>query len=125
MAKRHNYTQKTLKHCRELGRTCGVVERFIPQAGPFGKRIDLFGFIDIICTDKGGEMGNGRGIIAIQSTGPSGHSAHKKTILENENVPKWLEAGGKIELWSWRKLLVRRGGKARTWQPKIEHIKKL
>jgi len=115
MAKRHNYTQKTLKACRDKGRTCGIVERFISQAGPFGRRVDLFNFIDIICISK-------EGIIAIQSTGPSGHSAHRKTILENENVPKWLEAGGKIELWSWRKLLVRRGGKAKTWQPKVEHI---
>jgi hypothetical protein len=82
----------------------------------------LFGFIDLIalCPDKG--------IVAIQSTGPSGHSSHRKAIIDNEwadgiNVAlEWLKAGGKIELWSWRKLLVKRGGKARRWVPKVEEI---
>lgn len=86
-------------------------------AGPFGQREDLFGFIDIIALDP-----DAPAIVAIQSTGPSGHAAHRRTILACEFARQWLECGGRIELWSWRKLLVQRGGKARRWQPRIESI---
>lgn len=113
--KRLNYTQKTLRECRMRGRICDKTERWNAYAGPFGKREDLFGFIDLIALDP-------EGIIAIQSTGPSGHNDHKKKILHNEWALEWLRCGGKIELWSWRKLLVKCGGKERRWYPRIEPI---
>lgn len=120
--KRLNYTQMTLRENRERGRICDKTERWNAFAGPHGRREDLFGFIDLIALDPK------KGIVAIQSTGPSGRSSHQKKILENEwadgyNVAiEWLKAGGKIELWSWRKLLVKRGGKRKRWYPKIEEI---
>jgi len=113
---KQNYTQKTLKFLRDLGCDVDKAEKFNAFAGPFGQREDLFGFIDIIALD------DQRGIIAIQSTGPSGHAEHRKKILDCKFARKWLECGGIIELWSWRKLLVNRGGSARRWQPRIEQI---
>lgn len=110
-----SYTQRTLRECRNRGRICDRAEHWNAYAGPHGLRQDLFGFIDIVCLDP-------TGIVAIQCTGPSGHSSHKKKILENEHAPEWLKSGGRIELWSWRKLLVKRGGKAQRWTPRIEHI---
>jgi len=113
---RLNYTQKTLQHLRKLGCCVEKVEQFNIHAGPFGQKRDAFGFIDIIALDPQ------RGIIAIQSTGPNGHSEHYRTIVKNEFAKLWLECGGIIELWSWRKLLVKRGGALRRWEPRVQEI---
>jgi len=113
---RHNYTQMTLRRLRDEGCCVDKVEKYNPYAGPFGRREDAFGFIDIIA------LRPGVGIVAIQSTGPHGHAEHRRKILTNEFAPLWLECHGCIELWSWRKLLAKPGGKARRWQPRIEAI---
>jgi len=106
-----------MKVCRdELNRVCGKTEHWNPHVPPVGVRQDLFGFIDVIA------ISSIEGIIAIQCTGPSGHADHKRKILENRYAPAWLQSGGKIELWSWRKLKVKRGGKQATWQPRVEPI---
>ena len=117
MSKGLSYTQRTLRECRRRGYNCAVAEKFNAYAGPFGIRQDLFGFIDIIALDV-----SARRIIAIQSTGPSGHARHRRAIIDNPNASDWLRCGGVIELWSWRKLLVKRGGKLRRWEPRIERI---
>ena len=110
-------TQRTLRELRQLGRVCGIVERFNAHAGPFGVRQDLFGFIDIIALDPE------RGIVGVQSCGQS-HAAHKRKILEerNQEALEWLKCGGTIELWSWTKRKLKRGGKALRWVPRIECI---
>jgi len=110
-----SYTQRTLRELRRRGVIADVCERFNPYAGPFGKRMDLFGFIDLIALYP-------QRIVAIQSTGPSGHSQHRKKILESELALEWLKSSGEIELWSWRKLLKKRGGKLKIWQPRVETI---
>lgn len=110
MAKTSN-TQRTLKALRDQGCVCGMVERFNPHAGPFGIRIDLFGFLDIIAVDDT--------IRGIQSCGQS-FAEHDRKILANDVAPKWLAAGGIIELWGWRKLLKKRGGKQKIWVPRIK-----
>jgi hypothetical protein len=119
MAKRILYTQRTLKELRKRGLVCGIVERFNQFGGQFGVRIDLFGFVDLLAMDI-----IRRKIVAIQSTGQHGHAAHKKKIVGEcrKNAKLWLRCGGLIELWSWRKLLVKRGGKQRQWVPRIEQI---
>jgi hypothetical protein len=92
-----------------------MVEKFNPFAGPHGVRIDGLGFIDIIALDPG------RGIIGIQSCG-SAFSTHYKKLTDSdctENVIEWLRCGGKVELWSWRKLKLKRTGKAKRWMPRI------
>lgn len=118
MAKGLSPTQRTLKELRQQGRICGIVERFNHYAGPHGLRMDLFGFIDLIalCPE--------RGIIGVQCCGQTGHAAHKQKIVGEccEESLTWLECGGKIELWSWRRVKVKRGGKAVRWSPRIEEI---
>jgi len=110
-------TQRTLKALRDMGRTCGIVERFNQYAGPHGVRQDLFGFIDIIALDSI------KGIVGVQSCGQS-HSAHKKKILGEcrDLAIEWLKCGGTIELWSWTKRVMVRGKKAVRWTPRIEEI---
>jgi len=106
-------TQRTLKAMREQGRLCGIVERFNTNVGKFGIRQDLFGFIDIIAIDPVD------GIVAIQSCG-QGYSDHvlKLTGERNEAVFEWLKHA-KLELWAWRKVKIKRGGKAMRWTPRV------
>lgn len=107
-------TQRTLKALRDRGLLCHIVEKFNPHAGPFGIRQDCFGFIDIIALDEG------RGIIGVQSTGQAFNSHKNKIIIDKEIECKaWLLCGGKVELWGWRKLKAKRGGKAMRWKPRI------
>lgn len=106
-------TQRTIKAMRDQGRKCGIVEKFNRFVGPHGIRQDLFGFIDIIAIDPDD------GIIAIQSCGQdfSGH-IKKMTEERNENLFEWLKHS-KVELWGWRKVVLRRGAKAMRWKPRI------
>jgi len=88
-----------------------MVERFLPHAGPFGKSVDLFGCIDIIAITP-------RGICGIQSCG-NDFAGHDKKILVNEFALEWLRAGGTLELWAWRRVKYKRGGKLVVWRPRI------
>jgi hypothetical protein len=85
------------------------------SAGIPGVRQDCFGFIDYLCIDPID------GVVAVQVTAPSGWSEHKARILRNVYAARWV-GFDKIELWTWRKLLKKRGGKARVWTPRIETI---
>lgn len=107
-------TQRTLKALREMGRECGIVERFNPHVGPHGIRQDLFGIIDIIALEPNG------GIVGVQSTGQDFANHYRKLTEEKKNFSlAWLRAGGTLELWGWRKIKVKRGGKAMRWEPRI------
>jgi len=105
-------TQRTLRQLRQEGFICGIVERFNPYAGKFGVRQDLFGIIDIIAIKHDA-------ICGIQSCG-SDFAEHNRKILENEFAPEWLKAGGDLELWGWRKIKIKRGGKAMVWRPRVK-----
>lgn len=107
-------TQRTLKANRELGREPWIVERFIPGI-PHGKRIDCYHFMDLLAISPQD------GIVGIQSCG-QGYSEHVKTILAEPRVKTWLHSGGKAELWGWRKLKRKRGGKAMIWMPRVADI---
>jgi len=111
-------TQRTLRALRAEGRIVGTVERWNPHVGPHGIRQDLFGFIDLIALDPQ------RGIVAIQSCGKS-FSQHVRKILDSDCTQaaiEWLRCGGRIEVWGWRKVKLKRGGKAKVWRPRIREI---
>ena len=120
MAKRGlSSVQRTLRACREQGRFVEKVEQWVSYGKaepgkPAGTRRDAFGFIDIIAIDTDA-------IVAIQACTQTG-KAHREKILDCEYSLAWLKAGGKCELWIWRKVKVRRGMKRERWTPKIEYI---
>ena len=120
MAKRGlSNVQRTLRACREQGRFVEKLEQWISYGNskpgmPFGTRRDAFGFIDIMAIDT-------NDIIAIQVC-TSSRAEHYRKIMENEYSLSWLRAGGKIELWSWSKRKLKRGGKAVKWTPNIKII---
>lgn len=113
-------TQRTIKALKNLGRTCAIVEKWNPYAGPHGVRQDLFGIIDVLALDPE------RGVVGVQCCAGSGFSAHLRKITEEraQETLDWLSTPGtSLELWAWRKIKKQRGGKAMIWQPRIKQIK--
>ena len=120
MSKGLSPTQRTLRELRKQGRMVDVCERWIvnPKHPAGGFRKDLFGFVDLVVLDPD------QGIVGIQSCGQS-FAEHLRKIMDSEctdNVIEWLQCGGKLELWGWRKLKLKRGGKAMRWTPRIKEI---
>lgn len=111
-------TSRTMNHLRRNGATCAVVEKWNQFAGPHGIRQDLFGFVDVLVLDPQ------RGFIGVQCCARSGHAAHRKKILSDctDHAIEWLKCGGHIEIWSWAKQKIKRGGKAERWVPKVEAL---
>lgn len=106
-------TSRTLKYLRSQGWEADIVERFNPHAGKFGQRKDLFGVIDIIALSE-------HGITGVQSCGQA-FSEHDKKILDEPLSLAWLQHGGALVLIGWRKVKLKRGGKAMRWSPRIKH----
>lgn len=117
MAKGISNTSRTLEYVRSQGWLADKVEYFNPYAR---KRKDMFGFADIVALGE-------NSIIAIQSCGSS-FSEHFKKITEEphvaENALKWLDCKGRILLIGWRKVKLKRGGKAMRWKPRIHEFSK-
>ena len=105
-----------MKLLRDQGQICWIVERFISQAGPHGKRIDLFNIIDIISLTAHATIG-------IQSCG-SGFSAHleKLTVDKADETITWLNGPRELHLYGWRKTKLHRGSRAMRWRPRIAQI---
>ena len=98
---------------------CAIVERFNAHVGPHGIRQDLFGIIDVLALDPG------RGVVGVQSCGGS-FAAHEHKLLEEraQECIDWLSTPSTgLELWGWRKVKLRRGGKALHWQPRVREFR--
>jgi len=114
-----SHTQRTLKELRRQGCMCAIAERWIPNpkhpGGGFRK--DLFGFIDVLALTPRGR------ILAVQSCGSS-FSEHRRKLFGEcrDVVAEWLNCGGLVELWGWRKVVKERGSKVRIWRPRVERI---
>lgn len=89
-------TQRALADLRKLGFTAGVVEKWNPHAHI---RQDLFGCIDIVAVFPG------FGVLGVQATSGEGgnHAARRAKSIAEPRLRKWLEAGGRFEVWSYRK----------------------
>lgn len=89
-------TQRALADLRKLGFTAAVVERWNPHAKI---RQDLFGCIDIIAVFPG------FGVLAVQATSGEGgnHAARRAKAIAEPRLRKWIESGGRFEVWSYRK----------------------
>ena len=113
-------TQRTIRELKAEGRILDICEKWVrnPKIPGGGFRKDLFGFLDIIVLDRVD------GIVGIQSCGQS-WKAHVDKIMDSEcteNVIEWLMCGARLELWGWRKLKLKRGGKAMRWKARVAEI---
>lgn len=113
-------TARTLAECKRRGWIAGVVERRIPFPKPMGTTIDLFGVIDVIAVAPDVKNLPWKGaIVAIQATASAANHAHRRTkILAEPRAKQWVEAGGRLELWSWS--LRGDRGKAKRWALRVE-----
>lgn len=111
-------TQRTIRELKNQGRRCAIVERWNQHAGPHGIRQDLFGIIDVLALDPE------RGVVGIQCCGQD-FAGHIRKITEERSheTIDWLETPGtSLEVWGWRKVKLKRGGKAMRWKPRIQEI---
>ena len=98
-------TQLSLKALRDRGYTVQVVEHYNYFSH---KRKDLFEIVDILGIKKGKTLG-------VQTTTLSNKSNHLKKINSSEYLVIIKSAGWKVELHSWRKLVI---GKFKNGNPK-------
>lgn len=103
-------TQRTLAECRKRGYDVQVVERWNQYARV---RVDLFGVIDLVAITPDG-------ILGIQACAGGSHSARRDKISEEPRAARWIQAGAKLEIWSWAK----RGdhGKRKLWTLRVETV---
>jgi len=86
-------TQRTLQRCRKLGMTATVVEHW----NSFARiRQDMFGCIDIVALKEDA-------IVGIQATSTPNIRARIKKATQLPALRAWLKAGGRFEVWGWKK----------------------
>lgn len=109
-------TQRTLDELRKRKMSAQVVERWNPHAKV---RVDLFGVIDLLAIESNtGNVLGRASILAIQACAGASHAARRDKILAEPRARQWVEAGGRLELWSWSQ----RGaaGKQKRWTLRVE-----
>ena len=112
-------TQRTIRELKNQGLRCAIVEKWNAHVGPHGIRQDLFGIIDVIALDPS------RGVVGIQCCAGSGFRAHWRKITEEhaQEAMDWLMTPGTaLEIWAWRKVKLKRGGKAMVWRPRVVSV---
>lgn len=102
---------RTMEHMCKDGFTVAMVERWNPHAMV---RQDMFGFCDIVA------MRAGAGIIAVQACAMGSRTARIAKILAEPRAKIWLQSGGRIQVFAWRKLT--RGMVREKWVPKVTEI---
>jgi hypothetical protein len=89
-------TARTLAWLRKTGALAQVVERYNPHAK---RRVDLFGFIDVVALD------GGPGTLGVQTTS-AGNVAHRMDKLRTTcagAMDRWLAAGNRLTIHGWAK----------------------
>lgn len=104
-------TQRTIADLKAMGFTFQVVERWNPFAK---RRVDFLGCIDVIACKPG------VGIVGIQATSGTNHSARREKAKAEPKLRAWLESGARFELWSYAKRGAR--GKSKTWELRREEL---
>ena len=101
---------------KAAGYRCEKVERWIPGAGI---RKDFLGCIDIIAI-----RAKKKKLIGLQVF-TTAWMEHKRKICDEypDGARLWLECGHQLYFIGWRKLKVKRGGKAFRWVPRFGKVK--
>jgi len=116
-------TARTLAECRKRGWPAGVVEKFV-RFPPPGHHVDLFGVIDLVALvvvhTEGKPDVMARGVLGIQACagGNGDHARRRAKILAEPRAKQWVEAGNRLELWSWSKQGA--AGKRKLWTLRVE-----
>lgn len=103
---------------KRQGWTCWTTERWVPIPGMpgGGRRMDMGGWCDHVVIRNGECVG-------VQSASMSGRAAHLSKMGSEpaaSGIRAWLSVPGhRAELWSWRRIKVKRGGKAVRWECEV------
>lgn len=108
-------TQRTIAALKKAGYITAITEHWNMYARI---RQDMFGFCDILALAPHSALPPH--IFAVQCTSGSNHSARVNKIIAEPRALAWIIAGGRIQVWSWKKMGLR--GKAKHWTPRIEEI---
>lgn len=109
-----NPMQRTIKELKDAGVLHWKVEQ--PYSRFSKTRRDLFHIIDLLALDNG--------VVGLQVCG-SDWMPHIRKMTEDHAVytVAWLQQpGARLELWGWRKVKKKRGGKVMIWKPRIADI---
>jgi hypothetical protein len=106
-------TSRSLEECRRRGWLAEVVEKWIPQTK---QRKDLWGFVDLVAITPDGRT------IGIQATSGANHAARVAKIQDSPKIDAVLNAGWIVEVWSYTKRKVKRGGTAVRWVLREERV---
>lgn len=92
------------------------IETFNPHAGPFGKRQDMFGLVDVYACSPGLP----HRFIQVCGADVSVHvKKYKEEVLASRILLLLQCPESVFELWSWRKVKLKPGAKAERWRPRI------
>ena len=88
-------TQMSLRHLRELGYICEVVEKWVPSPH-HGRNVktDLFGFIDILAVGHGHTLG-------VQTTTKGEVAKRIRKIQDSEHLSTLAAAGWLVTVHGW------------------------
>ena len=102
---------------RKEGWIVHIVEKWvaIPSYPGGGKRIDCFGFADILAAKPGEKP------LLIQTTSGANLAARRNKIMDIPEARIWCNSGGAIEIQGWRKLKLK-GQKVARWACKRERL---
>lgn len=106
--------QRTLAEIKKDGLRYWIVETWKEWAK---RRIDLFHIIDLLVLDNG--------VRGIQVCSGSDYQDHVRKITEEHKAYTiaWLkQPGTQMEIWAWRQLKKKRGGKAMVWAPRVSDV---
>lgn len=107
-------TARTLEFFRDKGYEVQIVERFV-----FNHRKDFLGCIDVLAMKE-----NQKTIIGIQCFSTAWKEHERKLLKEfPEGTKFWLRLGHEFFFVGWRKLKLKRGGKAMRWTPRFGKVK--
>lgn len=108
---------RSLAHLEKQGYLAAIVEKWSPFPKPYGKRHDLWGFVDVIGIKKNyfGLESNevAPEIILVQATSGSNAADRRNKILTHENYAKVKASGARIVVHSWAKRGAR--GERKLW----------
>jgi hypothetical protein len=123
-------TARTLAECRKRGWPAGVVEKFV-RFPPPGHHVDLFGVLDLVAIVTSHLEGTrwvdgkqvaippvGVGTLGIQACAGGDHGRRRAKIVAEPRARQWVEAGNRLELWSWAKQGAK--GKRKKWLLRVE-----
>lgn len=116
-------TQRTLDELRKRGWTAQVVER---PWNKFSKvTLDLFGVIDLVAIVPPEpvvavlpcDRVKRGAILGIQATTGAHHANRRVKILAEPRAKEWVDAGGRLELWTWSQRVAYKANGSKAVRP--------